>query len=91
MGSDLDVSVPSDVLLPDVIFHLTCDELERQCRRQAREKRETCWDRLAEQNAERILREYERFKMDIIDTTHLKPQEVVEELVGCLNKSGGEL
>ena len=89
MGSNLDIFLPSDVLLPDVVFHLVCEEVERQRRRKVRKKHETHWDRLAEQNAERILREYGRFEMNILDTTRLQPEEVVEKLIGLLNEARG--
>lgn len=88
MGSNFDISIPGDILLPDVVFHLICEEVERQWRRKTREKYETHWGRLAEQNAERILREYQQFKMSVVDTTCLKPEEVVNELINRLNMDG---
>jgi len=85
MGSNLKVSIPKDVLMPDIVFYLTCEEKERQRRRTTRGKRETYWARLAEKNADRILQEYQQFDMDKIDTTHLKPEDIVDKLINRLN------
>lgn len=90
MGSDIDISIPESILLPDVIFHLVCEEGERQQRRRMRQKQETYWDRLAEQNTKNILREYHRFQMKVIDTTYLEPEVVVNEIISHL-KGGGQL
>lgn len=89
MGSNLDISIPEDILLPNVVFYLTCEEKERQRRRVARGKRETYWDCLAERNADNILHEYQHFKMDSIDTTHLKPEEIVDKLINRFGKKYG--
>lgn len=88
MGSDIKISIPKDILLPDIVFYLTCEEKERQKRRRRRGKRETCWDCLAEKNADKILQEYQQFDMNSIDTTHFKPEQVVDELINRLDAVG---
>lgn len=85
MGSDIRISIPKDILLPDIVFYLTCEENERQRRKNKRGKRETYWDHLAEKNTDRIVQEYQRFEMNSIDTTHLKPEQVVDEIINRLN------
>lgn len=85
MGSDLNILIPKSIRLPDFVFHLTCKEAERQRRKRIREKRETYWDYLAEQNTENILREYQRFEMNILDTTNLRPEQVMAEIINRLN------
>lgn len=85
MGSNIRISIPKDILLPDIIFYLTCEEKERQKRRRKRGKHETYWDCLAEKSTNKILQEYRQFDMNSIDTTHLKPEQVVDELINCLN------
>lgn len=91
MGSEFGVSIPNDVLMPGTIFHLTCDQSERKARREKRKKKETHWDFLAEKNAKAILREYSEFPMEVVDTTYLTPEDVVEELVLHINSAGGNL
>lgn len=81
MGSNLLFELPKDILLPNYAFHLTCDEQERQRRRMERKKSETYWDRLAENNSAIILQEYTRFQMFEIDTSILRPEEVIAQIV----------
>lgn len=85
MGSDIKITIPKDILLPDIVFYLTCKENERQRRKSKRGKRETYWDRLAERNTDKIVQEYKKFEMVSIDTTNLKPEQVVNEVLNHLN------
>lgn len=81
MGSPLDIPVPTDTAAPDVSFHLRCGRLERQRRLNSRRKPRTVWDRLAEERAADIEREYERFAMHVIDTTSIGPDDVVAQIL----------
>jgi thymidylate kinase len=80
MGASAQVVLP-DLLLPDVSFQLTCERSERHRRRQRRGGHRHYWDRWAEACEAAILREYRRFAMHLIDTTHLSPSGVVTAIL----------
>lgn len=90
MGSNIEISIPKDILLPNIVFYLTCEEKERQRRRTKRGKHETYWDCLAEKNTNKILLEYQRFDMVQINTTNLTPEQVVDKLIIHLGEKGGD-
>lgn len=81
MGSPLDISVPSYAAVPDATFRLTCGGAERQRRLAGRSKPRTTWDRLAEERADEIEQEYQRFPMHLIDTTAVAPDDVVAQIL----------
>ena len=88
MGSGTKVELCSTVLQPDVIYHLMCDEEERQARILERGEPLTRWVLLAEENSTRILEEYERFGMVSIETTDVGPDVVVKSIITDLRSRG---
>lgn len=88
MGSELSIGLPTDILMPNPVFHLVCEDEERRRRRKERVKAETFWDRLAEQHTVAVLREYYQFSMTYVDTTRRSPEAVVAFIQEVLQRSG---
>lgn len=83
MGAKIDVSLPYDVPMPDVTFHLRCSESVRAMRlinRNNGSPRKGQYDLLAENNQQRILEEYKKFPMVEVDTTNKQPGEVIDTI-----------
>ncbi|MFJ6568803.1 hypothetical protein ACIQNU_15385 [Streptomyces sp. NPDC091292] len=86
-GTGLGVTLPSDLPLP-ISYQLVCAEDERQRRLALREKPVSRWDVLAEIAAGHIAAVYASFPMHRVNTTGLKPGEVIEAVL-AINAQGG--
>ena len=83
MGAKIDVTLPYDIPLPDVAFHLICSSTERAMRLMKRSNgtpRKGYYEVLAENNVQQILNEYKKFSMVEVDTTSKQPYEVIESI-----------
>lgn len=87
MGSQLDYRISKGIPTPDFVFHLTCRHDERRQRLFSREKAITKWDLLAEEAADRILHEYNAFRMLEIDTTSISISELVAGLTALVENN----
>jgi predicted kinase len=79
-GTGLGVTLPSDLPHP-ITYQLVCTEDERQRRLAMREKPVSRWDALAEIAADQITDAYTSFPMHRVNTTGLKPDEVLQTVL----------
>jgi thymidylate kinase len=98
MGARLNPDLSAVAVTPDVSFHLVCGDGVRRARLAARAERyDSLWDGRAEQVSHRILDEYSRFPMHVIDTTTRGPAAVVDDILlhpldgGCACADGKPL
>ncbi|WP_327676343.1 hypothetical protein [Kitasatospora sp. NBC_00458] len=80
LGACLGVTLPPDLPQP-VTYQLFCTEEERLRRLAERDKPTSRWDALGEDAAERITAAYALFPMHRVDTTGLKPEQVVQAIL----------
>ncbi|MFD9866870.1 hypothetical protein ACFXI8_03695 [Streptomyces niveus] len=79
-GTGLDVSLPPGLPRP-VTYYLVCAEAERHSRLATRDKPVSRWDALAEVVADQITDAYTSFPMRRVNTTGLKPDEVLRRVL----------
>jgi len=80
LGARLAVTLPPDLPQP-VTYQLLCEEDERQRRLAARNKTTSRWTRRSEDVAEAITDAYAAFPMHHVDTTDLRPDQVVQAIL----------
>jgi thymidylate kinase len=80
IGLDIPSVPPEGLLLPDLAFHLTCEESVRQGRIAARNQPPSRWDLVSERYTDAILEAYAHFGMIQVDTTHVSPTSLVRLL-----------
>jgi cytidylate kinase len=79
-GADLTVTLPAGLPQP-VTYLLMCEADERRRRLAERSKPISKWDALAGEVADQISDAYEQFPMHRLDTTGLRPDEVVDAIL----------
>jgi hypothetical protein len=79
-GARLGVTLPPSLPQP-VIYQLVCAEQERARQLTERHKPTSRWDALAEKSSYRLTYFYGRFPAHRVDTTGIRPQQVVEAIL----------
>lgn len=84
-GTRLGVTLPRCLPQP-VTYQLVCSEGERQRRLAQRSKSLSRWDELGEKVADAITDAYAQFPMQQVDTTGLRPDQVVQTILATANE-----
>ncbi|MEU4499541.1 hypothetical protein AB0F96_40390 [Streptomyces sp. NPDC023998] len=84
-GTQLGITLPPDLPQP-VAYQLLCTKDERQRRLTERIKPASCWDAFGEETADRITDAYAQFPMHRVDTTSLRPDQVVQAILATDRK-----
>jgi predicted kinase len=80
LGARLSVTLPPGLPQP-VTYQLVCAEDERRRRLAQRDKPISRWDTLSEKAAGRITHAYAHYPMHPVDTTDLRPDQVVQSIL----------
>ncbi|CAM5729687.1 hypothetical protein SANTM175S_01851 [Streptomyces antimycoticus] len=84
-GTRLGVTLPRCLPQP-ITYQLVCCEGERQRRLAQRSKSLSRWDELGEKVADAITDAYAQFPMQQVDTTGLRPDQVVQTILATANE-----
>jgi hypothetical protein len=87
-GARVGITLPPDLPQP-VTYELVCTEAERQSRLSGRIKPTSRWDALGEEATDRITDAYAHFPMHRVDTTGLRPEQVVDAILATDTKGAG--
>jgi thymidylate kinase len=88
LGAHLTVELPPHVPQP-VTYQLLCAEGERQRRLAARNKTTSHWSARSEDVAQAIANAYATFSMHRVDTTNLRPDQVVDAIIATDTQGAG--
>jgi dTMP kinase len=80
VGACIGIALPPELPRPTV-YQLFCEEDERKRRLAARAKPVSHWDALEERAPDRMVSAYSRFPMVRINTSLLKPEQVVDSIL----------
>jgi thymidylate kinase len=88
LGAQLAVELPPNLPQP-VTYQLLCAEGERQRRLAARNKTTSHWGTRSEDVAQAITDAYANFSMHQVDTTNLRPDQVVDDILATDTQGAG--
>lgn len=85
MGASINIELQDlELPIPDISFHLLCDEEARKVRSSTR-RTTSYWSYRAEQKTQEILKAYADFPMTQIDTTNYTRERVLELVLSHLD------